>query len=125
MLTAPGLDHVQITLESSREEVHDRMVRARGAWKQPVAGIRNALEAGVFVMTNTTLLAENAGHIGATIDFLAGLGVSTVGCNALIHAGAGARVGSGLPEAALGPLLRQVRARTDVHSQRLIWYTPT
>ena len=89
-LSDAGLDHEQITLESSREEVHDRMVRARGAWKQTVAGIRNALEAGVFVMTNTTLLAENAGGIGETIDFLADLGVPTVGCNALIHAGTGA-----------------------------------
>ena len=124
-LADAGLDHVQITLESSREEIHDRMVRTRGAWKQTVAGICNALEAGVFVMTNTTLLAENAGGIGETIDFLAGLGVPTVGCNALIHAGAGAEVGSGLPERALGPLLHDVRARTDAHSQRLIWYTPT
>ena len=124
-LATAGLDHVQITLESSREEVHDRMVGARGAWKQTVAGVRNALEAGIFVMTNTTLLAENAGHIGETIDFLAGLGVPTVGCNALIHAGAGVRIGSGLPEASLGALLREVRARTDAHSQRLIWYTPT
>jgi len=71
------------------------------------------------------LLADNAGHIGETIDFLAGLGVPTVGCNALIHAGAGARIGSGLPEASLGALLREVRARTDAYSQRLIWYTPT
>ncbi len=124
-LAQAGLDHVQVTLESSREDIHDRMVRASGAWKQTVAGIRNALEAGVFVMTNTTLLAENAGGIGETIDYLADLGVPTVGCNALIHAGAGAAVGSGLPETALGPLLREVRARTDAYGQRLIWYTPT
>ena len=124
-LTDAGLDHIQITLESSREEVHDRMVRARGAWRQTVDGIRNALEAGLFVMTNTTLLADNVAHVGETIDFLAGLGVPTIGCNALIHAGRGAQVGSGLPEGALAPVLQDVRARTEGHGQRLIWYTPT
>lgn len=124
-LVAGGLDHVQITLESSREDVHDQMVGARGAWRQTVAGIRNALESGLFVMTNTTLLAENVGHIGETIEFLAELGVPTVGCNALIHAGHGAVVASGLAEDSLGPVLEDVRARTGAHGQRLIWYTPT
>ncbi|HSR47733.1 MAG TPA: radical SAM protein [Anaerolineales bacterium] len=124
-LVQSGLDHVQITLESRRQDVHDRMVRAPGAWNQTVAGIRNALEAGLFVMTNTTLLADNAGHILETIDYLADLGVPTIGVNALIHAGHGQRVGTGLPEASLGPLLARVRARTEEHQQRLIWYTPT
>lgn len=124
-LADAGLDHVQITLESSRPEVHDRMVGAAGAWRQTVEGIRRSLDAGMFVMTNTTLLADNADHVLETIDFLAGIGVPTIGCNALIFAGRGAAVGSGLPEASLGPLLQQVRARTDEHGQRLIWYTPT
>lgn len=124
-LVAAGLDHVQITLESHREEIHDQMVRTRGAWKQTVAGIRNALEAGLFVMTNTTLLADNAGHVGETVDFLAEIGVPTVGVNALIHSGHGSTVGTGLTEASLGPLLREVRSRTDGYGQRLIWYTPT
>jgi radical SAM protein with 4Fe4S-binding SPASM domain len=124
-LAEAGLDHVQITLESSREEVHDRMVAARGAWRQTIAGIRNALDEGLFVMTNTTLLSDNVDHIEETIDFLAGLGVPTIGCNALIHAGSGATVATGLPEASLQPVLDAVRTRTDGHGQRLIWYTPT
>ena len=124
-LKEAGLDHVQITLESSREAVHDRMVGVHGAWRQTVAGIRHALESGLFVMTNTTLLSENVGHIDETISFLAELGVPTVGCNALIYAGHGAAVGSGLPEGSLGPVLGQVRALTDRYGQRLIWYTPT
>jgi radical SAM protein with 4Fe4S-binding SPASM domain len=101
------------------------MVGARGAWRETVAGIRNALDSGLFVMTNTTLLADNVGGIGETIEFLAELGVPTVGCNALIHAGQGAAVGSGLAEGALAPVLQDVRARTEAHGQRLIWYTPT
>jgi radical SAM protein with 4Fe4S-binding SPASM domain len=101
------------------------MVRARGAWRQTVEGIRNALAHNLFVMTNTTLLADNASQLGETIDFLASLGVPTVGCNALIHTGLGGSVGTGLPESHLSPLLQVARERTELHGQRLIWYTPT
>jgi radical SAM protein with 4Fe4S-binding SPASM domain len=122
-LATAGLDHAQITLESCREEVHDKMVgaRARGA---DGSRIRNA-STPAFVMTNTTLLTENAGHIEETIDFLGGMGVPTVGVNSLIQTGAGANVGTGLAEGDLAPVLQAVRERTDGHGQRLIWYTPT
>lgn len=124
-LVEAGLDHVQFTLESRVPEVHDRMVARRGAWKQTVAGIRNALDLGLFVMTNTTLLGENSTDIGGMIDFLAELGVPTAGFNALIYSGHGASVGTGLPESALEPLLQIARERTQLHGIRLIWYTPT
>ncbi len=124
-LASAGLEHVQITLESHDEAVHDRMVAAKGAWRETVEGIKNCLEAGLFVMTNTTLLLDNASSIGETIDFLSELGVPTVGCNALIYAGRGSSVGSGLTEDALHPLLNIVREKTSAYQQRLIWYTPT
>jgi radical SAM protein with 4Fe4S-binding SPASM domain len=124
-LVEAGLDHVQFTLESRVPEIHDKMVARRGAWKQTVAGIRNALDSGLFIMTNTTLLTENCDDIGGTIDFLADLGVPTVGFNALIYSGHGNSVGTGLPETALGALLEIARERTDRYGMRLIWYTPT
>jgi radical SAM protein with 4Fe4S-binding SPASM domain len=124
-LVEAGLDHVQITLESAVESTHDRMVAAPGAWRQTVEGVRNALDAGLFVMTNTTLLEANCREIGRTVDFLAEMGVPTVGINALIYAGKGATVGTGIAEAALEPLLVEVRDRTQRYGQRLIWYTPT
>jgi radical SAM protein with 4Fe4S-binding SPASM domain len=120
-----GLDHVQITLESHDPEIHDAMVDSRGAWRQTIQGIKNVLETNLYVMTNTTLLEINASHFIKTIDFLAELGVPTIGCNALIYAGAGKTVGTGLPEKDLEPLLRKVREKTDQTNQRLIWYTPT
>ncbi len=123
-LVAAGLDHVQITLESSQPAVHNRMVGAR-AFEQTVRGIRNALDSPLYVMTNTTMLRTNAHTLADTLDFLAALGVPTVGLNALIHAGRGAQVGTGLPERELHPLLELARAKTAAHGQRLIWYTPT
>ena len=124
-LVAAGLDHVQITVESHDAAIHDRMVRARGAFPQTIQGLRNALATRLFVMTNTTMLQDNAASIPATLDFLAGLGVPTIGLNALIYSGRGADVGTGLPERDLQPLLETARAKTEARGQRLIWYTPT
>jgi radical SAM protein with 4Fe4S-binding SPASM domain len=124
-LVSAGLDHIQCTLESHNAGIHDGMVRAKGAWGQTVQGIENAIAAGLYVMTNTTLLQENAASLNETLDFLAGIKVPTVGLNALIHAGSGTTVGTGLPESSLGPLLEVAREKTDQYGQRLIWYTPT
>lgn len=124
-LVQAGLDHVQITLESHDSAIHDSMVSAPGAWKQTIQGIRNAIDSSLYVMTNTTMLQENSPGIQETLEFLAELGVPTVGLNALIYSGRGKKVGTGLPETDLQPILTIAREITDRHNQRLIWYTPT
>ena len=124
-LVQAGLDHVQITLESHAAAIHDRMVQRKGAWKQTVAGIQNALETPLYVMTNTTMLRDNSPQMAETLDFLASLGVPTLGLNALIYSGHGKTVGTGLDEKELPALLQMAREHTEAHNQRLIWYTPT
>lgn len=124
-LVEAGLDHIQITLESHNAEIHDRMVMCKGAWKQTVSGIRNVLQTPLYVMTNTTMLSDNAFSLAETLDFLVHLGVPTVGLNALIHSGRGAAVGTGLAESQLPQLLSLARQKTDAAQQKLIWYTPT
>lgn len=124
-LAEAGLDHVQITFETHHAEIHDQMVNAKGAWQQTVAGIRNTLDQGLYLMTNTTLLETNTPSILDSIDYLAELGVPTVGFNSLIYSGQGKDVGTGLHEDVLPGLLQEVRDRTDKHGMRLVWYTPT
>lgn len=120
-----GLDHIQITFESHVPEIHDRMVNHPGAWKETLTGLEKALQSGLFVMTNTTMLTDNVEHLEGTLQFLARLGVPTVGLNALIYSGRGSKVGTGLPESRLPELLTVARQMTDANHQRLIWYTPT
>lgn len=124
LLTA-GLDHVQITLESHDPAIHDRMVGAEGAWQETVEGVKAAVAADVYMMTNTTMTTENVGGIEATIDFAASLGVPTFGCNSLIYSGAAVCVGNGIPEGELAPILERVKEATRRNHMRLIWYTPT
>jgi radical SAM protein with 4Fe4S-binding SPASM domain len=120
-----GLDHVQITLESHLENIHDEMVRSKGAWQETVAGLKNVLTTRLYVMTNTTMLKLNKPYIPETLEFLGDLGLKTVGLNALIYSGRGKTVGTGLSESELQPLLEKAKEVTSKYGQRLIWYTPT
>ena len=124
-LVDAGLDHVQVTVESCVPEVHDEMMRTKGAFRQTIAGLNNVLHTKLYVMTNTTMLRTNVHAIPATLDFLADLGVPTVGLNALIYSGHGLTVGTGLRENELQPILDIATQKTAAHGQRLIWYTPT
>ena len=120
-----GLDHVQITVESCDEQIHDQMVQAKGAFKQTIRGLKNALASPLYVMTNTTMLKTNVHKIPDTLDFLAELGVQTIGLNALIYSGHALTVGTGLKENELQPILDIATRKTSERGQKLIWYTPT
>jgi radical SAM protein with 4Fe4S-binding SPASM domain len=124
-LLLAGLDHIQITLESHDPAIHDRMSGVEGAWQDTVEGIKTVVDADVYMMTNTTLTTENMDGIEETIAFAASLGVPTFGCNSLIYSGAAVAVGNGIPEGQLEPILERVKAATQEHRMRLIWYTPT
>jgi len=120
-----GLDHIQITVESHDSQIHDQMVGKNGAWQQTIAGLRQVVDSDLYVMTNTTMLQNNYSSLGETLDFLADLGVPTIGLNALIYSGRGLNVGTGLQEHDLLALLTLARQKTETNQQRLIWYTPT
>lgn len=123
-LVEAGLDHIQITLESHDEGIHNRMVGAE-VWKQTVQGIRNAVATDVYTITNTTLTTLNAPLIEETIEFLKDLGIATFACNSLIYTGKGPSSGVGIPEEELEALMVRVRDKAIAKGMRLIWYTPT
>ena len=124
-LVDAGLDHVQITLESHLPDIHDQIVNSIGAWKQTSAGIQNAVNSRLFVMTNSTLLQSNSLFIDGLLNYLSGLAVPTIGLNSLIYSGKGANVNSGLKEAELDVYLSKAKEHVQKSGQKLIWYTPT
>ena len=84
-LRAASLDSVQITLYSADEAVHDTLVGAPH-WKDTVAGIRNALAAGLSLSVTTPLCTLNRDY-PATLRFLHEKGVRYVTCSGLITTG--------------------------------------
>lgn len=124
-LVDAGLDHVQITLESHRAEIHDEMVLAKGAWQETVQGIKNVVNSRLYFMTNTTLLQNNHKDLQELLNFSKELGIPTIGLNALIYSGKGSTVNTGLAETELPELLELAIEHCNQSGQRLIWYTPT
>jgi len=124
-LVEVGLDHVQITLESCDEAVHDAMVGASGAWKETVRGIKNALALPLYVLTNTTLTRRNADHLRRTVEFLADLGLSQVAANGMIHSGRGVGNPDALTESELAPYVEEFFAAAVSRGLNFLWYTPT
>jgi radical SAM protein with 4Fe4S-binding SPASM domain len=127
VLEKSGLDFVQVTLESHKPEIHDKMTDAKGSWIQTVEGIRNATEAQIYVSTNTTLSKHNTDDFLTTIDFIKALGVDAFGCNSLIYSGKapGIQEEFALTTVDLNLLLPKIRDKANLIGLKFLWYTPT
>jgi len=125
-LAGASLDYVQVSIESSDENIHNAMVGAI-AWKQTVEGIETALECNMDVITNTTLTKENYLQFPELIRFGADIGLETMACNALLCSGKGhaAKEINGLDEAMLKNILSQAQQVARDVSIDLQWYSPT
>jgi len=126
-LEKAGLDFVQVTLESHKPQIHDKMTAAKGSWKETLAGIKNALQTRVYVTTNTTLSKCNASEFLQTMDFIKELGVGAFGCNSLIYSGKAGEISKefALPLETLNELLPKIRDKANRLGLRFLWYTPT
>ena len=75
-LVGAGVTEISPALHGPTAEVHDALTRAPGSFAQTVEGIRNALAAGLPVITNTVVVRGNLAHLPATVRPLAALGVT-------------------------------------------------
>ena len=84
-LMKASLDSVQITFYSSDEAIHNELVGAP-RYRDTVAGIENALAAGLNLSVNTPLCTLNRDYL-KTLEFLKDKGVIYVTCSGLITTG--------------------------------------
>ncbi len=124
LLADSGLNHVQVTLGSSRPETHDLMMGA-SSFHQTVKGIKNVVASQMHCITNTTLMRCNLDHVEEIIDFLFDLGIQTFAMNGMIYSGGGYQDPNAIPEDELPPLLIRVRDQSIEKGMRFLWYTPT
>ncbi len=124
LLADSGLNHVQVTLGSSRPETHDLMMGA-SSFQQTVKGIKNVVASQMHCITNTTLMRCNMGHIEEVIDFIFDLGIRTFAMNGMIYSGGGYQDPNAIPEDELRLLLIRVRDHSIEKGMRFSWYTPT
>jgi radical SAM protein with 4Fe4S-binding SPASM domain len=126
-LADAGLDHVQITLESSDSEVHDKITATPGSWEETLQGLKNAIASTVYTVSNTTLNKLNVDTIQDTIEFLHSLGLKQFACNSLIYSGSAPEIAKdfALEESTLTPILMQIRDKANHLGMEFTWYTPT
>ena len=110
-LREAALDSCQITFYSCDEAVHNRLVGGEH-WAQTVAGIENALAAGINLSVNTPLCTLNSDYV-ATLKFLKGKGVRYVTCSGLITTGNAAKADSRALQLTLAELREVLRAGVE------------
>ena len=123
-LVDAGLDHVQITILSHRESVHDRLTGKAGSWKETVEGIKAAVKQKLYVSTNTTLMGSNLDEMEDTLRFVAGLGVKNVSFNGVIRAGKGTGP-EALELSRVEKALDRLRKVSGELGVKMVWYSPT
>ncbi len=84
-LVEASLDSCQITFYSYDESIHNQLVGAP-QYANTLAGIDNALEAGLSISINTPLCTLNKEYV-KTLEFLHARGVRYVTCSGLITTG--------------------------------------
>lgn len=88
-LRKASLDSLQITFYSADEAIHNRLVGAE-RYADTVAGIKNALAAGLNLSVNTPLCTLNRDYV-STLKMLHEAGVIYVTCSGLITTGNAAK----------------------------------
>lgn len=84
-LKRASLDSMQITFYSANPFIHNKLVGA-ARFEETLAGIDNAIEAGISLSINTPLCTENMDYV-ETLKFLRERGVRYVTCSGLITTG--------------------------------------
>jgi radical SAM protein with 4Fe4S-binding SPASM domain len=123
-LIVSGLDHVQITLESSDRSVHESVTKAKGSYDQTLAGIKSAISAGIYTVTNTTIMEETESTALDTVKFMGTIGVKHIAVNALIRSGRGEDA-KGVSVDELKDILIRGRDEGILNGYEFRWYTPT
>jgi MoaA/NifB/PqqE/SkfB family radical SAM enzyme len=115
---------MQVTLYSHDEKIHNGLVGAE-RFCDTIAGIKNALAAGIDVSVNTPLCKKNADYT-ATLDFVRGLGVRFVTASGLILTGtAGINHGEyDLSREELERVILEAKAFTDRNDMEIDFTSP-
>jgi MoaA/NifB/PqqE/SkfB family radical SAM enzyme len=74
-LVGAGATEFSPSLHGSRPEIHDRLTRARGSWRETLGGIRNLCRMGATVITNSVITCSNVHDLPRLVALLGRVGV--------------------------------------------------
>lgn len=120
-----SLDSVQVTLYSDKAALHNSLVGVDG-FGDTVAGIRNAVDAGLIVSINTPLCSVNKEY-SDLLRFAHGMGVRYATCSGLIPSGgavSGESIATRLSETELTDILRDAVKTAEELGMELDFTSP-
>jgi AdoMet-dependent heme synthase len=90
-LRQAGLDAVQVSLDGSTPEAHDRFRGASGAFESALSAVHQCVSIGLSVQASMTVTAANAHDIAGVADLCRCLGVPLLRLRRLVGSGAARR----------------------------------
>lgn len=105
---------LQVSLDSHRAEVHDRVRAQRGSFERIVAGIVLARDAGLPVRVNLMVHRENAAHLHEAVVWVRTVLGVPVGLDRVVRTGRELEATIGLSAAEYFELVAPLRSRTVV-----------
>jgi MoaA/NifB/PqqE/SkfB family radical SAM enzyme len=77
-LIKAGVNEVVPAIHGHTAKVHDYLVRSKGAFVQAIKGIKNVVDKGVYILTDTVIVKQNYKFLPDITKFLYDLGVDQV-----------------------------------------------
>jgi radical SAM protein with 4Fe4S-binding SPASM domain len=65
-----GLKSITVSIEGSSPDIHDDITNIKGSYYETVKGIENAIYAGLYTSTETTISKKNKDNLEETVTFL-------------------------------------------------------
>ena len=73
-----GFSKVYISIHSHIPEHHDYLTQVKGSWKQTMGGIKNAVNLGIPLMTNTVINKVNYKDVPDLVNLLSSIGIREI-----------------------------------------------
>jgi radical SAM protein with 4Fe4S-binding SPASM domain len=121
------LDWIQITLESHKRLVHDKMQGRSGSWVETMRGINYCIKAGIQTSINLTITQQNKKDLKGIIDLAKNYDIPIVSANAIINSGGGIKQKGkvGISEEELKDLLIDINKYAKKKGIQFNWFLPT
>ncbi|MGG7178450.1 radical SAM/SPASM domain-containing protein [Clostridium paraputrificum] len=88
MLNVLGVKEVQVSLDGSNEETHERLRQVKGSFNLALQGIKNLCHSGITTSISYTLNKWNASEVGELIDELSDIPIKALNIRPLLEIGA-------------------------------------
>lgn len=120
-----GLDSVQVSIEGTNANVHNRIVHFKGAFEKSIKTVKIFKNLGIHVHTNTTLNKQNRKSCLDMPRFVKSLGLNRFSMNLVIPTGSSIfNEGLIIKYSEVGDIVKQIQENSKNHNVEFMWYSP-